>query len=140
MEQVAPSLQEGRDERSSGDLLHDEFDNLRAAVRWAITNFDADVAFGIIASLEDYMVLRLDFEVAAWAEELLSTTSWADHPRRNLALGLAAYSAWKRGDYDRALELGNEALTVERRRLRPLMGGLAVRRRRRMVPRVARPG
>jgi DNA-binding CsgD family transcriptional regulator len=114
VEQVAPSLQ-GRDERSSGDLLRDEFGNLRAAVRWAITNFDADVAFGIIASLEDYMVLRLDFEVAAWAEELLSTTPWADHPRRNLALGLAAYSAWARGDYDRALELGNEALTVERR-------------------------
>ena len=111
---VAPGL-EGRDERASGDLLHHELDNLRVAVRWAIINLDAEVAFGVIASLENYMVLRLDFEVAAWAEQLLSTEAWAEHPRRHHALALVAYSAWARGDYDRAQEVGNEALNVERR-------------------------
>ena len=38
-----------RDERASGDLLHDELGNLRAALRWATTNLDAEVAFRIIA-------------------------------------------------------------------------------------------
>jgi DNA-binding CsgD family transcriptional regulator len=40
---------------------------------------------------------------------------WADHPRRNLALGLVAYAAWARGDHDGALELGRESLSSERR-------------------------
>ena len=112
--QAAPGFK-GRDERVSGDVVRAELDNLRVAVGWAITNVDAEIAFGIIGPLEDYMILRLDFEVAAWAEQVLAVPEWADHPRRQLALGLVAYAAWARGEHDRALALGQEALAIERR-------------------------
>ena len=114
VQRVAPGLK-GRAEKASGDLVRADLDNLRVALRWAITNVDADVAFGIIGSLEDYTILRLDFETAAWAEQVLSVAAWADHPRRHYALGLVAYAAWARGDHDTALARAREALSVERR-------------------------
>jgi predicted ATPase/DNA-binding CsgD family transcriptional regulator len=114
VERLALGLK-GPNERASGDLIRVELDNLRIAMRWAITNDDAEIAFGIIGSLENYAILRLDFEVAAWAEQSLATDAWIDHPQRNLAFGLVAHAAWARGDHERARQLGEEALSVERR-------------------------
>jgi predicted ATPase len=111
---TAPGLKH-RDERASGDRLHTELANLRTALRWAITDLDAELAFGLVGGLENYAILRLDFEVAAWAEEALAAPAWADHPRRHLALGLVGHAAWARGEHERAQELGREALDLEDR-------------------------
>jgi non-specific serine/threonine protein kinase len=105
----------GPDEGVSGDLVRTELDNLRAAVVWSIADRDPDVAFTIVACLEDYSMLRLDFEVAAWAERLLGVEAWQDEPRRHRALGLVAHAAWARGDHDAATRWGQEAIALERR-------------------------
>lgn len=114
VERTAPGLK-SHEERFSGDLVRTEIDNVREALRWAVSKLDAELAFGIIASLEDYTILRSDVEVTAWADQLLAIPEWADHPRRNVALGLVAYAAWARGDHDGALRMGRESLSSEDR-------------------------
>src|SRR5262249_20925283 len=105
----------GPGERAGGDLVRAELDNLRAATAWAVAARDADTAFGIIAAVEDYMLLRLDFEIAAWAEQALAVQEWHDEPQRHHALGIVAHARWARGDLDEASRLGHEAIAHGRR-------------------------
>lgn len=109
---VAPAIK-GPTERSVGDSLQAEIENVRGALHWAIDNGEADIAFDIVAALEDYVVLRLDFEVAALAAAVVAVDepTWRRHPRRHHALGLVAYASWARGDHEEAERLGRQALT-----------------------------
>jgi predicted ATPase/DNA-binding CsgD family transcriptional regulator len=105
----------GPGEPASGDRLRAELDNLRAAMAWALSAQEPDIAFGIVAALEDYLLLRLDFEVAAWAEQVASVEEWSDQPERYHALGVVAHARWARGDLDEARRLGDDAIAIGRR-------------------------
>jgi len=105
----------GPGERASSDLVRAELDNLRAAMAWAVAARDDDTALGIVAAVEAYLLLRLDFEVAAWADQALAVDEWRDAPQRHHALGVAAHARWARGDLDEASRLGHEAIAHGRR-------------------------
>lgn len=111
--ETAPGLH-GPAERVCGDRIGEELGNLRAAHVWALAN-DADLAFELLAELADYTILRLDYEVAAWAERQHACTPSDSHPLRHVALGLVSHAAWARGDNDAALRLGLEAMATEAR-------------------------
>ena len=89
-----------------------EFDNLRAAYRWAIDSGRAADGLRLLAALsEDIMRDRL--ELGRWAEELADLPASAEEPLRAVALGIAGHTAMIEFRADDALRLSLQALEVE---------------------------
>ena len=87
-----------------------EFDDLRAAHLWAVSNDDAGRALALSAALHGYAHRTLRPEVFAWAERAARLPGAAGQPLLPLALGSAALGACLRGDLGRARELAEEAV------------------------------
>ena len=92
--------------------LDAEFDNLREAQRWALTNHDVDRALALSAALHRYAHLAMRPEVYTWAEHAARLPGAAGHRLLPLALGSAATGAWTRGDLGGARRLAEEAVAT----------------------------
>jgi non-specific serine/threonine protein kinase len=90
-----------------------ELDNLRAVLSWALEREDATTAHGLCGALFWFWYIpgRLS-EGRTWSER--AVTLGGSHPTLERMRTLRATStlAWAQGDYRRARELGEEALTV----------------------------
>ena len=69
----------GADELLWSRAIATEFDNLRAAVRWALDRGEKDLALRIITSLWTYPLDRVIPEPAEWAERAVGSLDLDDH-------------------------------------------------------------
>jgi predicted ATPase/DNA-binding winged helix-turn-helix (wHTH) protein len=90
------------------------FADLRAAQRFALQVEDFDTAFGLIGAIREYAMRSLRYEIFTWAEQ--AARLGVDHELHPLVSGVAAYGAWVRGEYDKALSVARAVREVEERR------------------------
>ena len=102
----------GADEGRWMRRIEADFDNLRAAHLWAVSNDDPSRALGLAAALHGYAHRTLRPEVFAWAERAARLPGSAGHPLLPVALGSAALGACVRGDLGHARRLAEEAVAV----------------------------
>ncbi len=91
------------------------FADLRAAQRFALDSGDLDTGLRLVASLREYAMRALRYEVFAWADVASSGPGALEHPLAPLVLGIRAYGAWVRGEFERAVEVAYEARALEER-------------------------
>ncbi len=108
------------------ERLDRDFDNLRAAVRSATADGDVDTALRLIAASRHFAFRRMRYEIVHWAEDALALDGSADHPLRPTMLGIVGYGGFVRGELDRAIEFGRQAVQ-EHARLAVPSTGLAER-------------
>ncbi len=89
------------------------FPDFRSAQRFALDVGALDDAFGIIASLRDFAMRAMRYEVFAWADTACRVPGGLDHPLAPTLTGMYAYGAWVRGEFDLAVELANETRRLE---------------------------
>ena len=91
------------------------FADLRAAQRFALDTGDLDVAYSLIASIREYAMRSLQYEVFGWADAACRAAGGESHPLHATLLGISGYGAWVRGEFDRAIELARAARASEER-------------------------
>lgn len=84
------------------------YDNLRAAVTWAIGEGEIDLASRIVAAIPDWGYWRSRYELEIWARWVWKTTTPQD-PRWRAVCGSAARGAWVSGHFDDAVRYGTSA-------------------------------
>ena len=89
------------------------FADLRSAQRFALDVGALDDAFGIIASLREFAMRAMRYEVFAWADAASRVVGGLDHPLAPELVGMYAYGAWVRGEFDLAVELAARARRLE---------------------------
>ena len=105
----------GPDEIASLERLEAEHDNLRAALRWALTNQASEAALRASAGLFRFWDHRGHFqEGCAWLEEALAAAGDAPARYRCKALNALAALCWGGGDAPRAQPIAEQALVVSR--------------------------
>ena len=105
----------GPDEIASLDRLELEHDNLRAALRWALSRGGGVAALRCSAALFRFWERRGHFqEGCAWVEEALAAAPDASPVERSWALNSLAFLYWRGGDVRRARPIAQEALEVSR--------------------------
>jgi hypothetical protein len=95
----------GPDEAQWRDRLEEELDNLRAALMWAISAGDPQLALQPIADLSLFGDLITPYGLLAEQAAHLDE----GHPLAAVALGSATFAASLQGDNDRAQRLADEA-------------------------------
>ena len=81
------------------------FPDLRAAQRFSVDVGDVDTAFALACSIREYGMRTLHYEVFTWADAMSDLPGAGDHEAYPVILGVAAYGAFCRGEFDRALGL-----------------------------------
>jgi predicted ATPase/DNA-binding SARP family transcriptional activator len=95
---------EGPDEAVWGDRMEREVDNLRAAVRTAVSSGDVDTGLALVIAARELSFRHMRYELVGWAEELAALEAARDHPLRPSALAVVAYGSFVRGDLGTASE------------------------------------
>ena len=91
------------------ETLAAEWDNLRAALDWAITTNDLDAAQAIVAAAGQHSRARMRHELGEWAQrclDALDDTSTADPS----TFAWAAYWKWIPGDHREAANLARRGI------------------------------
>lgn len=101
------------DERIGVALADGSFPDLRAAQRFSVETGDVDTAFVLAASMREYVMRTLHYEVFTWADAMTGLPGAAQHPRYPVVLGVRAYGAFARGEFDSALELAAAGAAAE---------------------------
>jgi predicted ATPase len=102
----------GPAEPDAVSALDRDFDNLRAAHQWAIEHDDADTALRLVVALREYSFRTMRAEIINWADEAVSLAGNTAHPRLPVALGVAAYGRFVRGDLEGAIERAERAIST----------------------------
>ncbi len=89
------------------------FPDLRAAQRFAVEIGDVDTAFGLACAMREYGMRTLHYEAFTWADAMSEMPGGAEHPAYPVLLGVRAYGAFCRGEFDRALDLADDAKASE---------------------------
>ena len=80
------------------------FADLRAAQRFALEIGALDDAFGLIASIREFAMRAMRYEVFAWADAACRVPGRArSSAAHRLLTGIRAYGAWVRGEFDLAV-------------------------------------
>jgi predicted ATPase/DNA-binding winged helix-turn-helix (wHTH) protein len=109
------------DEPTGVERVDRTFADLRAAQRFAIAINDADTALSLITRIREYAMRTLRYEVFAWADAAAASVEREPHPLRPTLTAVRAYGAWVRGEFERSLELAQDAADDERAQgLQPL--------------------
>jgi len=102
----------GPDEADAVKTLDRDFDNLRAAHLWSIEHADADVALRVVTGLREYAFRCMRAEITSWADAAASLPDAEGDERFPVAVAVAAYGRFARGDLEGAIELGERALSA----------------------------
>jgi predicted ATPase/DNA-binding SARP family transcriptional activator len=102
------------------------FDDLRDAHVAAVAAGDVDRALRLVIGVREYAWRRIRYEHLFWADVTVAMPGVRDHELYPVALGIVAYGGFVHGDFDLAMEVGEQAL-AEAARLRSLTAGLAER-------------
>ena len=100
--------------------------DLRAAQRFALELGSFDITFGLIASIREFAMRAMRYEVFTWADAACHAPGALDHPLAPMLTGIRAYGAWVRGEFELAVELAEETRRLEER-LSVFPSGLAER-------------
>lgn len=98
---------QGRDERAWVERTLLDRDNLRVAFEQLYADSDSELALRLVTSLAEVLHLRVGYESAGWAEQVL-TIAPVGHPLYVVAVGVAARGAWNRGDFGRGRGAGEK--------------------------------
>lgn len=90
------------------------FPDIRAAQRFSVEIGDVGTAFVLASSMREYAMRTLHYEVFTWADSMTGLTGAAEHPLYPVVLGVRAYGAFARGEFDNALELAAAGAAAER--------------------------
>ena len=96
------------------------FADLRAASRFLAEAGDLPAAFDLVVSVREYAMRTMRYEAFGWADHIGQVVaadpsgSGADEPAYPLLLGVRAYGAWVRGEFEAALALAREGRKRER--------------------------
>ena len=93
-------------------MLDRDFDNLRAAHLWSIEHADVDAALRLVAGLREYSFRCMHAEITSWADAAIALPDAPEHERYPVAVGVAAYGRFIRGDLEGAIELGERAIAA----------------------------
>ncbi len=89
--------------------------NFRAALRWTIRQHDGLLAMAICSALTDFWETRGYLrEGLAWAREVLTIAENLEPSLRIELLGSAGHLAWNRHEFDAALDLTEQGITLAR--------------------------
>lgn len=100
------------DERLVDDALRRELPNLRAAWRAVRSRGRTDDAIAMVGPLLDVATWRDLAEIWEWSLELSADPAVAGHASGSVVFGLAATSAWFRGELDHAEALASCGLDL----------------------------
>lgn len=102
-------------------VLRADSDNVRTALQWAFESGDAEVALRLVAGMWMFWRLEGAFgEGSSWLESALAMDASVGSPHRLRAMWGAAWLAYQRGDYERAIALGNQLEALSRESGQPL--------------------
>jgi predicted ATPase/DNA-binding SARP family transcriptional activator len=110
-ERCARSLA-GPDEAIAVKMLDRDFDNLRAAHLWSIEHSEVDTALRVVAGLREYSFRCMHAEITIWADAAIALPAASAHDRYPVAVGVAAYGRFVRGDLEGAIDLGERAIAA----------------------------
>lgn len=98
------------------ERLESEHDNLRAALEWSkIGETGAEAGLRLAAALTWFWFLHGYWsEGRAWLKAALARSSDAPLSVQPSALSGAAFLAWRQGDFEQAMRLGEKGLTLSR--------------------------
>jgi predicted ATPase/DNA-binding SARP family transcriptional activator len=99
----------GPDEPAADTRVRAELPNLLAAWDLATRRGDVDARVTLVTSLDTFLVWRDLTDLAAWALDLVADPALEGHPRRAEIMGMAAESAWHRGDLGEAVDLAERS-------------------------------
>jgi predicted ATPase/DNA-binding SARP family transcriptional activator/class 3 adenylate cyclase len=105
----------GPQEGESIVTVEAEFDNIRQAFAWCLTEERWDLTMDLLESLVPELVLRERLEVGRWAGVALDALGEREHPVRSVASALAANMALVEGRFTDADSLGLQSLDDENR-------------------------
>jgi predicted ATPase/DNA-binding SARP family transcriptional activator len=100
------------DEASAVKMLDRDFDNLRAAHLWSIEQTDVDTALRLVTGLREYSFRCMHAEITNWADAAIALPEANRHDHYPIAVGVAAYGRFVRGDLESAIELGEQAIAA----------------------------
>ena len=96
------------------ERLEAEHDNFSAALSWALERGEGELGLRLSAALVEFWHLHVHHnEARRWLEGTLAKEGGSPSARMK-ALERASFMAWEEGDYERAVTLGEEALTLAR--------------------------
>ena len=102
-------------------VLRPDSDNVRTALQWAFESGDAEVALRLVASMWMFWRMEGAFgEGSSWLERALVMDAPVGSPHRLRAMWGAAWLVYQRGDYERAIALGNQLEALSRESGQPL--------------------
>ena len=97
------------------DRLEQEHDNLRAALSWALERRDTDLGLRLAGALGAFWWLHGHLrEGRRWLQAALAQGVESSASARAKALIWAGTIAWGQGDFERAIALSEESLTLAR--------------------------
>jgi predicted ATPase/DNA-binding CsgD family transcriptional regulator len=98
------------------ERLDRNYDNLRAALSWALQREDAELALRLGGALGEFWhMLGRQSEGRRWLDEALAKEGDATETSRARALVVAGHMAWEQGDFVRSLSLSEEGLALFRK-------------------------
>jgi predicted ATPase/DNA-binding SARP family transcriptional activator/DNA-binding CsgD family transcriptional regulator len=113
-EEAEPELK-GAGQEAWLERLEAEHDNFRAALSWTMEQGEAELGLRLSTALVEFWHLHVyHSEAQQWLEVALAEEG-ASPSVRMKALERAGFLAWEQGDYERAVALSEEALTLARR-------------------------
>jgi predicted ATPase/DNA-binding winged helix-turn-helix (wHTH) protein len=110
---IATELRGPREPRAMARAAS-SFADLRSAQRFALEVGSLDLAFELIASMREFAMRAMRYEVFAWSDAACQAPGALEHPLAPLLTGMRAYGAWVRGEFDLAVALAEETQQRER--------------------------
>jgi predicted ATPase/DNA-binding CsgD family transcriptional regulator/DNA-binding XRE family transcriptional regulator len=105
----------GAHDRQGLAQLDAEHDNMRAALAWALTSGEAELAQRIVQPLSTFWFVRgHQREGLQWAEQALASGTATSARARAGAMTVTAFMTWAQGDAERAAALWAEAIPLNR--------------------------
>jgi predicted ATPase/DNA-binding winged helix-turn-helix (wHTH) protein len=104
----------GPDEGRAIARAEASFADLRSAQRFALEAGAIDEAVTLISSIREFAMRAMRYEAFAWAEAACAVPGVLEHPSAAVLMGVRAYGAWVRGDFDLAMSLVEETRRLER--------------------------
>ena len=89
------------------------FPDLRAAHSYAVQEGDAALALTLVSALREYGMRAMRYEALVWADGALACDGATEHPLFPTVMGISAYRAWIRGEFDRALAVAEQIVSDE---------------------------
>ncbi|WP_436496961.1 AfsR/SARP family transcriptional regulator [Actinokineospora sp. HUAS TT18] len=100
----------GPNEERWTSILNADFENLRAAHKWAVEKADTDLALRLSAGLYHFAMLQFRDEVVTWGQAALDLPQAESHPLYFMVCGAVGEGLTLRGEIANAVTLAEQAL------------------------------